>query len=144
MIDKEIIAYFKLAHGFFNLCMMALFCFQGWMGYLIRQARADGATVPTDAVRRHRKAGPVFALWGVMGFSAGVIVIVLDKGRIFEYPLHFLAGSLIAVVILSLYAVSRRITATDSSYRKIHFGLGISLLALYVVQVLLGLGILFS
>ncbi|MEK6743802.1 MAG: DUF4079 family protein [Nitrospirota bacterium] len=142
MLDKELIVYFKAAHGFFNLCMMALFCYQGWMGYLIRQARTSGVPVPLDTVRRHRKAGPVFALWGVLGFIAGVIVIMLDKGRVFEYPLHFLSGSLIAVIIVSLYSVSRRIAGPEPHYRNIHFGLGMCLLALYVIQVLLGLGIL--
>jgi hypothetical protein len=71
MVDKEFIAYFKIVHGFFNLSMLALFCYQSWMGFLIRQARQAGAPVPLDAVRRHRKAGPVFALWGVLGFVAG-------------------------------------------------------------------------
>ncbi|MHB8844092.1 MAG: DUF4079 family protein [Nitrospirota bacterium] len=142
MIDKEFIAYFKLAHGFFNLCMMALFCWQGWMGFMIRQARTSGALVPFDMVRRHRKAGPWFALWGVMGYVAGIIVVLLDKGRVLEFPLHFLAGSLVAAIIVSVYAVSRRITASDTRYRNVHFGLGLALLALYVVQVMLGLGIL--
>jgi hypothetical protein len=142
MVDKELIAYFKLAHGFFNLCMMALFCYQGWMGYLIRQARTSRKPMPFDAVRKHRKAGPAFALWGVMGYIAGIVVVLLDKGRVFEYPLHFMTGSAIAVVIVSLYAVSRRITAKDISSRNIHFILGMFLLALYVIQVLLGLGIL--
>ena len=142
MLDKEFIAYFKVAHGFFNLCMMSLFCFQGWMGFLIRQARTSGAPAPLDAIRRHRKFGPVFALWGVLGFVAGVIVVSLDKGRVFEYPLHFLTGLSIALCIGVVYAVSRRIKGPDPSYRNIHFGLGLLLLALYVVQVMLGLSIL--
>jgi hypothetical protein len=142
MIDKEFIAYFKLAHGFFNLCMMALFCFQGWLGFLIRQARTSSAPVPIDTVGRHRKAGPWFALWGVMGYLAGIIVTLLDKGRVLEFPLHFLAGSLIAAMILSVYAVSRRIAGREPRFRNIHFGLGMLLLALYVVQAMLGVGIL--
>jgi hypothetical protein len=142
MIDKEFIAYFKLAHGFFNLSMLALFCFQAWMGFLIRQARTTGAPAPLDAVRRHRKAGPVFALWGVLGFIAGMTVVVLDKGRVFEYPLHFLAGLSITLCIGGVYAVSRRIRAGELAFRNIHFGLGLLLLALYVIQVLLGLSIL--
>ena len=141
-MDKEFIAYFKVVHGFFNLCMLALFCFQGWMGYLIRQARSSGAPVPLDTVRRHRKAGPVFALWGILGYLAGIVVVLLDKGTVFEYPLHLLAGSLIAAVIVSLYVVSRKISGQDPHYRNIHFGLGMLLLTLYVIQVLLGLGIL--
>jgi hypothetical protein len=143
MIDKELIAYLKVAHGFFNLCMVALFCFQGWLGYLIRQARTSGAPLPLDAVRRHRKAGPVFAFWGVLGYVAGIVLVLLDKGRVLEYPLHFATGTVIAVVIVTLYAVSRRIQGPDPHLRNIHFGLGMFLLALYVVQVLLGLGILF-
>ena len=142
MIDKEFIVYFKLAHGLFNVCMIALFCYQGWMGFLIRQARTSGAAVPLNATRRHRKAGPWFALWGVMGYMAGIIVTLLDKGKVLEYPLHFLAGSLIAAVILSVYAVSRRIAGPEPRFRNIHFGLGMLLLALYVVQAMLGLGIL--
>jgi hypothetical protein len=142
MVDKEFITYFKAAHGFFNICMFALFLFQAWMGYLIRQARTSGAPVPLDPIRRHRKAGPIFALWGVLGFVAGIVVVLFDKGRVLEYPLHFMTGMLIAIVIVSLYTVSRRITATDTSSRNIHFGLGLCLLALYVIQVMLGLGIL--
>jgi hypothetical protein len=142
MIDKEFIAYFKLAHGFFNLSMLALFCFQAWMGFLIRQARTSGAPAPLDVVRRHRKAGPVFALWGVLGFIAGMTVVALDKGRMFEYPLHFLTGLSIALCIGGVYAVSRRLRAGEQSFRNVHFGLGLLLLALYVVQVFLGLAIL--
>jgi len=77
-----------------------------------------------------------------MGYVAGIIVVLLDKGRIFEYPLHLLVGALIAAVIGALYAVSRRIAGPEPHYRNIHFGLGMCLLALYIIQVLLGLGIL--
>jgi cytochrome b561 len=142
MIDKEVIAYFKAAHGFFNLCMLALFCFQGWMGYVIRQARTSGAPIPFDAVRRHRKAGPVFALWGVLGYVTGITVILLDTGRVLEYPLHLFTGSAVIAFIALVYASSRRIAGSEPRSRNIHFILGLCLLALYVVQVLLGLGIL--
>ena len=142
MVDKQFIAYFKLAHGFFNVSMMALFVYQGWMGYLIRSARTAGQALPIDAVRRHRKAGPVFALWGALGFAAGIIMVLLDKGRILEYPLHFFVGLSIVLCICGVYVISRRIKGPDPQFRNIHFGLGLLLLTLYVVQVLLGLGIL--
>jgi len=142
MIDKEFIAYFKIAHGFFNLSMLALFCYQAWLGYRIRQARQSGAPAPVDAVRRHRKGGPVFALWGILGFVSGIVVILLDKGRVFEYPLHLLGGLSIVLCISAAYAVSRRIKGPDPLPRDRHFRLGLLLLALYVIQVLLGLSIL--
>jgi hypothetical protein len=84
----------------------------------------------------------VFALWGAMGYISGIVVVLLDKGRVFEYLLHLLVGSLLAIVIGSLYAVSLRIKGPEPHYRNIHFGLGMCLLVLYVIQVLLGLGIL--
>lgn len=142
MIDKQFVAYFKLAHGFFNVSMMALFVYQGWMGYLIRSARTTGMPAPLDAVRKHRKAGPVFALWGALGFAAGVIMVLLDKGKVLEYPLHFFVGLAIVLTILGAFLVSRRIKGPDPRFRNLHFSLGLLLLALYVVQVLLGLGIL--
>ena len=142
MVDKDLIAYFKLAHGFFNLSMLCLFCYQGWLGLQIRKARLASAPLPVDPVRRHRRMGPVFALWGGLGFGAGVVMILLDKGRIFEYPLHFLAGVLIVLLILSLYAVSRRIQEAGAPYRDIHFGLGMLLLLIYVFQSFFGLAIL--
>jgi len=142
MVDKAFIAYFKLAHGFFNLSIFCLFCYQGWLGLKIRKARLGGQSAPVEAVRRHRRAGPVFALWGVLGFVAGMVMVLLDKGRVFEYPLHFLAGGTIICLIGGLYWVSRRITAASAPVRDIHFGFGMALLALYVIQAFLGLSIL--
>ena len=142
MVDTTFIAYFKLVHGFFNLSMFCLFCYQGWMGLRIRNARLGGQAAPVEAVRRHRRAGPVFALWGVLGFVAGTVMILLDKGRVFEYPLHFLAGGAIVCLIGGLYGVSKRIAASSAPVRDVHFGLGMALLALYVIQCFLGLSIL--
>ncbi len=141
-MDKAYIAYFKLAHGFFNLTMMSLFCYQGWLGLRVRKARLAGEGMPGDAVRQHRRTGPFLAAGGMLGFAAGTVLILLDKGRVLEYPLHFLTGLVIVLVIASLYAVSRRIRGDGMPYREIHFGLGMALLGLYVLQAFFGLAIL--
>lgn len=141
-MDATFIAYFKIAHGFFNLGVFCLFCYQGWLGLGIRTARLAGHAAPADAVRRHRAAGPVIALCGALGFIAGLVMVLLDKGGLFEYPLHFLAGSVIVCLLLGLYGAARRITAAGTPVRDIHFGLGMALLALYVIQSFLGLAIL--
>jgi hypothetical protein len=142
MDGKQLIVYGKFAHGFFNLSVMALFCWQAWLGYRIRQARQEGAPVPFDVVKRHRRFGPVLAFGGMLGFLAGAVLIAVDKGRIIEYPAHFLVGSAIAVTILTLYLLSRRIKGPESPYRDPHFAAGMLLLVLYLAQVLLGLAIL--
>ena len=142
MIDNQFLPYLKLAHGIFNLSMILLFLYQGRMGLKIRRARKAGAPFPLVVVRRHRKVGPVLALWGIMGFVAGVILILADKGRVFEYPLHFITGLTIALLLSATYLVSRRIKGPDSPFRKLHFGVGLLLLPLCIIQLALGLGIL--
>jgi hypothetical protein len=142
MVDKAFITYFKLAHGSFNMTMLVLFCWQAWLGYRIRQARLAGAQVPFDAVKRHRRFGPVFALGGVLGFFAGAITVLLDKGRVFEYPLHFVGGVLLVSAIGTVYLLSRRISGQDRSPRNAHFAAGVLLIVLYATQVLMGLSIL--
>src|SRR5512147_1925722 len=142
MFDRQFIAYFKLAHGFFNLSMMVLFFYQAWLGLVIRKARLAAAPLPLAAVRRHRRGGPVFALWGVLGYLAGVVLVLLDKGRLVEYPLHFAAGTTVACLIGLVYAVSRRIRGPAVADRQLHFRLGAALLALYVIQTVAGLSIL--
>ncbi|MDO8723070.1 MAG: DUF4079 family protein [Syntrophales bacterium] len=142
MSDKQFLLYLKLAHGMFNSSMMLLFLYQGWLGLAIRRARKTGAPVPLAAARRHRKTGPVLVMLGIMGFVAGVILILLDKGRALEYPLHFLNGLTIALLLSATYLVSRRIKGPDSPFRDPHFGLGLLLVSLYIIQLALGLGIL--
>lgn len=142
MIDKQTIAYFKLLHGAYNTAMMLLFMYQGFLGLKIRNQRIQGRQ-NFSIVKRHRKLGPVLTLTGIAGFIAGMIVIYLDKGRIMEYPLHFLTGMSIALSITAAFLISRKIKGADSPWRTPHLIIGIVILCLYLVQATLGLGILF-
>lgn len=139
---RQWIPYLALGHGIFNLLIFGLFIRQGWLGLVIRRTRLRGAPLPIAVIRRHRQAGPLAATLGGIGFLAGILLTLLDKGRVAEYPAHFAVGSLIVLVIFVLYASSRRITGVDAPYRTPHADLGLLLLALYVVQAVLGLGIL--
>lgn len=141
MVDDWIIAYLRYAHGGFNLCMMCLFLYQGMLGLRVRRGRKAGSP-PASSVRLHRRFGPVFMTLGVAGFLAGLTLVYLDKGRVIEYPLHFATGFTIAVLLLSTFAVSRKIRGPGAQWRDVHYILGIVILFLYPVQVLLGLGIL--
>ncbi|MDQ5986909.1 MAG: hypothetical protein CSYNP_02644 [Syntrophus sp. SKADARSKE-3] len=80
---------------------------------------------------------------GLLGYCAGIILILVDKGRLFEYPLHNLAGSLIAFLLVVTYFISRRIKGTDSPWRTVHYIIGSSTLCIYILQIFLGLDILF-
>jgi hypothetical protein len=143
LIDEQTIAYLRYVHGSFNTLMFLLFIYQGSLGLKIRRHRLRGGPKPVGAERRHRRAGPVLAPLGVLGFLVGVGLIYLDKGHILEYPLHFLVGSAIALSIITTFFVSRKIRGRGSPWRRPHYILGILILFLYAVQVLLGAGILF-
>jgi len=142
MIDKETIAYLKLIHGSYNVIMMFLFMYQGWMGLKIRRGRKAGVQ-SFDIVKRHRKFGPVLALMGVGGFLAGVTLIYLDTGRFLKYPLHFATGLSLVFCIATAFMISRKIAGPESPWRTPHFRRGILIICLYLVQVSLGLSILF-
>jgi hypothetical protein len=102
-----------------------------------------GESRPTAAIRRHRGLGPILAGLGALGFTFGLTLILLDTGNILKYPHHLLVGVIIVTLLLTTWLVSRKIIGTGASpFREAHFLLGITILALYVVEVLLGLGVL--
>ncbi len=141
MIEKQVVAYLKLIHGVFNGAVFAAFLYQASLGLRIRTGRTRRH--PDFAViKRHRTLGPLLVLLGLSGFVAGGVVVSLDHGRMFKYPLHFFVGLAIAAVAVITFVVSKRIRAGDSPWRSAHLFLGIALLVLYLIQVTLGLGIL--
>lgn len=141
-VVRQLIPYLALGHGLFNLLVFGLLLRQGWLGLAIRQARRNGMPAPLETIRRHRRAGPVAAFLGAAGFVAGMLLVLFDKGRLVEYPLHFSGGGAIMLTLCVLYLLSRRIKGGDSPYRTPHATLGLLLLVFYLVQAVLGLGIL--
>ena len=142
MINREIIAYLKLAHGSFNGLVFLLFCYQGMMGKKIRRTRKEGRPHDVALIKRHRMNGPILALLGMAGYIAGLTIGFLDHGLTFKYPLHLGVGSVIFVTIVLIFFVSKQIKGHDSHWRDLHFYLGLLLLGLYCAQIFTGLGIL--
>ena len=143
LIDKNLLPGLRLAHGIFNAGMMLVFLYQGWTGYSIRRARMSGGPLPFLLIKRHRKTGPVAAVLGACGFLFGLVLVMLDRGRILEYPSHFAGGGVLVLLIAAVYGVSRGIQGPDSPLRSRHAGLGIALLLAYLIEVFLGIGVLF-
>jgi hypothetical protein len=142
MIEKQTIAYLRLVHGSYNIIVAALFIYQGWLGLRIRRERLAGVRA-ANQVRRHRGLGPVIAGLGVLGFAGGLTLVRLYFGFRIKYPLHFLTGLSLAVLIITAFSLSRMIKAADPRWRTPHFIAGLIILCLYTVQIILGLGILF-
>jgi hypothetical protein len=143
LIDKQLLSSLRLVHGSYNFLVMLLFFYHGWLGITIRRARKSKAPLPLAAIKRHRKTGPVLAIMGGFGFLIGFTLILLDTGNVLEFPSHFLVGCTIVLCLLSTFLISRKIKGPDSPYRIPHFVLGITILCLYLIEVFLGIGVLF-
>lgn len=143
MTDRELHLYLKYLHGSYNTLLFLLFCYQGWLGLLIRRRRLQGGAFPQAVVQRHRKAGPVLAVLGTAGFVAGLALVgVFGKGDLLEHPLHLFLGSAIVLLLGATYAVSRRIAGAEVRARDLHYKMGLAILACYCVEIFLGLGML--
>jgi hypothetical protein len=142
LIDRQLLADFRLVHGGFNLCVLLLFFYQAKLGLSIRRARKAGATLPFPAIKRHRSMGPILALLGVLGFCAGIALVLLNTGNILEFPPHLFGGIGIVALLGITFAFSRSIKGPESPFRTPHFIIGIVLLCLYLLEALLGLSVL--
>jgi hypothetical protein len=142
LVSRELIANLKLVHGLFNLTMALLFCYHGRNGFLIRRARNGKGPLQLQAIKRHRKMGPLLALLGAAGFSAGLILVMVDTGNVLSYPPHLFVGTAIVTLLLITYRVSLKIAGPSHPERDLHYRLGIAILALYLVNVVLGIGVL--
>jgi hypothetical protein len=142
MIDKLTIHNLKPLHGAFNMGVFILLVFQALLGLKIRTHRRAAAPLPGDAVRKHRRLGPVIAFCSLAGFCGGMTLAYLDHGQVLRHPFHFSLGLSIVCLLFATTLVSRRIRATTDSLRNLHFCLGIVILVLYAAQILLGLRML--
>jgi len=137
-MNKELISYLRLLHGAFNALVFSLVLYQGVLGFRIRRSEKK----PVQVVRRHRRLGPFLPILGGLGFLAGIIIVFLDSGRVFKFPLHFAAGLTIVILLMTTFIISKKIKGPEPYWRNRHFFLGILIILFYLVQIILGLGML--
>lgn len=141
MTFDQLMEIMKVSHGSFNTLLALAFLYQAWTGLATRSGRRRGLPRFGD-VRRHRRLGPYLVVMGVMGFCFGLLLVLLDKGRVLIHPLHFTAGSLIVVFLLAQFGISRRIRASEPAWRAPHLAVGATIPCLYLVQIVLGIELL--
>ena len=144
LIGRQLLLNLRWVHAFYNGVVLLLFFYHGWLGATIRRARRAKAPLPFAAIKRHRKMGPFLVILGVTGFFIGFTLILLHTGNVLEYPPHFFTGLAIVILLMTTWAVSRKIKGPDSPYRTPHFAVGIAILCFYLSEAVLGLGILFN
>lgn len=144
MIDKPLLlAVLKPGHGLFNLLVLLLFLFQGGKGIVIRRARLASGPIPFSAVKLHRKLGPRAVVLALAGYAAGIALVLYDTGSVLEHPLHLSLGTVLVLILLGLYLVSRGIRGASPEARDLHFRLGVLALAVYLAEAMVGLSVLF-
>ena len=139
---RQLIGYLRLLHGAFNLFVMMFFIYQGRTGLRIRKERDKGIVTPS-LIKKHRTAGPVLAVLGLLGFISGIVIVLFHFATVVKYPLHLAVGSALALCIAATYRISRGIKVHEPQWRTLHFAFGLGILNLYAAQVFLGFGILF-
>ena len=134
---------FRYVHGGYNTIIFFALIYQGWIGLKIARQRRTHRERDLLLVSRHRINGPVLALLAFAGYVVGIMLVLSDYGRVFQFVYH--GSTALAIIILIAMAVlsSRQIRGMESPWRIRHFGVGLMTLFLYVIQIFLGLDILF-
>ena len=109
----------------------------GWQGRTLAAKDPD-----TSAAKKaeHRKIAPLMFVFIAMGYTGGVLSLIMQGKPIFESS-HFWTGSTIIVLlsINALLAVAK--FGGQSMLRSIHAYIGSAALALFVVHAFLGVNL---
>jgi hypothetical protein len=143
MIPRGWLDVLRIVHGSYNAIIALAFVYQGLLGLRIRKERKAAGARDFDVVRRHRNRGPILVLLGILGYVAGAVLISADKGHLFEYPLHNIIGLGIVILLTATFFVAREIKGLESPWGTRHVLVSIGILCLYLVQLFVGLNVLF-
>ncbi len=141
-MDQSTLVGLRITHGLYNFGIMLLFIYQASLGLKIRKRRKAGQ-LPVYLTQKHRTNGPIFALLAFFGYAAGLAITNLDTGQIVAFPPHFFVGTILIISIATTFIISRRID-DNPSWRTHHFWLGLFILAIYILQIVLGIGVFAS
>jgi len=142
MASDLVVSALQIAHASANAALFVGLVYQGTLGLRIRKRRVAGVLQDFSVVKRHRALGPVLAALLPLAYLGGVVAAFLHKGRWVPFPEHFAGGSVLLLVVFSAVAASKKIGGAQSPWRPRHFALGLLALALFVVQIYLGLNVL--
>ncbi|PMB51108.1 hypothetical protein CEN40_00090 [Fischerella thermalis CCMEE 5205] len=108
--------------------------FSGWRGRL-----AEDKEVASKSRSDHRKLAPWMFLFMALGYTGGVLSLVMQHQPIFQSP-HFWTGSILLLLLGINSAISlSKFGGNKPGLRALHAYLGSSALCLMLVHALLGL-----
>jgi F0F1-type ATP synthase membrane subunit c/vacuolar-type H+-ATPase subunit K len=110
----------------------------GWTGWRSRTLSDPDAVMKNRG--EHRKIAPLMFLFLAMGYTGGILSLVMQHQPILESP-HFVTGS----IVLALLTVNALLSAigfggeNKAIFRSIHAYVGSGVLVLFLIHALLGL-----
>lgn len=107
----------------------------GWRGRL-----AEDKEKAMDNRADHRKLAPLMALFMVLGYTGGVLSLVMQRQPILESP-HFWTGTMVVVFLGLQGTTSLKGFWGSNDLRMVHAYLGSTLMLLLVVHAVLGLNL---
>jgi fucose 4-O-acetylase-like acetyltransferase len=113
--------------------------FVGWAGWRGRLAKEKEAGVKSRA--DHRKLAPLMFLFIALGYTGGVLSLVMQHQPIMESP-HFWTGTM-AVVLLGINGAIAftGFSSNQATLRMVHAYLGSTAICLLFIHALLGLNL---
>ncbi len=121
-----------LMMGIVVLLMGSYVVYTGWRG----RTSPAGSDESLQSFGEHRKVAPLMFLFIAMGYTGGVLSLVIQKQPILESP-HFWTGSL-AIILLSVNAALAA-SGLKSFLRTTHAYVGSLIALVLVVHIVLGI-----
>jgi F0F1-type ATP synthase membrane subunit c/vacuolar-type H+-ATPase subunit K len=108
----------------------------GWKGRTLANKDPEGAAKNRAD---HSKIAPLMFMFLAMGYTGGVLSLVVQQKPILESP-HFWTGSTV-ILLLTINALFAAIGFGGGALRSTHAYVGSAILALFVIHMVLGVSL---
>ncbi len=113
--------------------------FVGWAGWQGRLAKGKDEDAVVKNLSNHRKIAPWMFLFLALGYTGGVLSLVIQEQNVFASP-HFWTGSVVLILLLVNGIISlTKFGGNQAMLRTLHAYLGSAALSLMVIHAFLGL-----
>lgn len=119
-----------------GIVIFAMGTFVGISGWRTRTSTDE--EVATKSRTDHRKAAPLMFLFLALGYTGGLLSLVMQKQPILESP-HFWTGSVVLILLATNGVLSAGFGNDKGTLRTIHAYLGSVALVLLFIHAALGL-----
>jgi hypothetical protein len=123
-----------------GIVLLAMGSFAGITGWQGRRLAATDPEASTKNRTEHTKVAPLMFLFIAMGYTGGVLSLVMQDKPIFESP-HFWTGSTIILLLSTNALLAATKFGGQASLRTAHAYIGSVALLLFVLHAVLGINL---